>query len=389
MIRTSPFHERTSALNETGLWEPLVRTPRRATATRCRTSSSTSRSATRRDLRLVAALQVPDPRPDAERSWPASWPATSGPARPGNAQYTAWCDDRGFVVEDGVILRPGRRRVPADLRRAQPRLLRGPHRARLDVAIEEVSRRPGRPGRPGSALARPGRAAGPRRRDDPLLRRSPTAKIAGSPVTVSRTGYSGDLGFEMWIHSADALKVWDALWDVSRGSRRAAVRPDRPVHAPHRGRPAAPRRRLRTQPLRLDRRGPVDPDRARLGWMVRDLATDDRAFIGRDAIERELADRTSRWRLTGLVVDWRRLRPDLRRGRADPAQGPHADPGRVFHLRRRHRPGRLRHELHVLPDAPAPHRPGPRAARPLARRDRRVRAGDGREPPLRVRPTRT
>jgi aminomethyltransferase len=28
-------------------------------------------------------------------------------------------------------------------------------------------------------------------------------------------------------------------------------------------------------------------------------------FIGRDAIRRELADKTSRWRLTGLVVDWR------------------------------------------------------------------------------------
>ena len=38
--------------------------------------------------------------------------------------------------------------------------------------------------------------------------------------------------------------------------------------------------------------------------MVRDLAADDRAFIGRRAIERELADKTSRWRLTGLIVDW-------------------------------------------------------------------------------------
>jgi aminomethyltransferase len=42
-----------------------------------------------------------------------------------------------------------------------------------------------------------------------------------------------------------------------------------------------------------------------LGWMVRDLAGDDRAFIGRRAIERELRDRSSRWKLTGLVLDWR------------------------------------------------------------------------------------
>ena len=40
-------------------------------------------------------------------------------------------------------------------------------------------------------------------------------------------------------------------------------------------------------------------------WMFRDLASDDRAFIGRRALERELAERTSRWAMRGLVVDWR------------------------------------------------------------------------------------
>jgi len=37
---------------------------------------------------------------------------------------------------------------------------------------------------------------------------------------------------------------------------------------------------------------------------VRDLASDDRSFIGRAALERELRDKTSRWKLTGLVLDW-------------------------------------------------------------------------------------
>jgi aminomethyltransferase len=39
-------------------------------------------------------------------------------------------------------------------------------------------------------------------------------------------------------------------------------------------------------------------------WMFKDLAADDRAFIGRRALERELAERSSRWKMTGLVVDW-------------------------------------------------------------------------------------
>src|SRR3954469_3158443 len=78
-----------------------------------------------------------------------------------------------------------------------------------------------------------------------------------------------------------------------------------------------------------------------------------------------------------------RLRPDLRRGGAHPTEGPHADPGRVLRVRRGAEPARLRDEPDVLTDAPAPHRPRPRAARPdrggLAREDR-----GRRPPPLRV-----
>ena len=40
-------------------------------------------------------------------------------------------------------------------------------------------------------------------------------------------------------------------------------------------------------------------------WMFRDLAKSNRRFIGRAAIEREIADKTSRWRMVGLTVDWR------------------------------------------------------------------------------------
>jgi len=36
-------------------------------------------------------------------------------------------------------------------------------------------------------------------------------KIAGVPVDISRTGYTGDLGYEIWIPWNDAVKVWDAL----------------------------------------------------------------------------------------------------------------------------------------------------------------------------------
>ena len=41
-------------------------------------------------------------------------------------------------------------------------------------------------------------------------------KIAGVPVDISRTGYTGDLGYEIWMPWNDAVKVWDALADKGR-----------------------------------------------------------------------------------------------------------------------------------------------------------------------------
>ena len=86
--------------------------------------------------------------------------------------------------------------------------------------------------------------------------------------------------------------------------------------APHRGGPDPARRRLPLEPVRLDGRRPLDADRARLRLDVPDLAPDAAAGAGngathrarssgREAIRRELRERTSRWQLTGLVIDWR------------------------------------------------------------------------------------
>ena len=48
----------------------------------------------------------------------------------------------------------------------------------------------------------------------------------------------------------------------------------------------------------------VTPKELGMGWMLRGVDDDDRAFVGRDAIRRELAERTSRWASVGIVVDW-------------------------------------------------------------------------------------
>ena len=211
-----------------------------------------------------------------------------------------------------------------------------------------------------------------------------TGKIAGSPVTVSRTGYSGDLGYEVWVRSDDALKVWDALWASMAGF---GVLPF--------GLDALDLLRIEAGLLLLDvdfassRYGWTDEDRSSLielgwGWMVRDLASDDRAFIGRRAIERELADKTSRWRLTGLIVDW----ADYDRIYGEAGLIPPKDHtpilGEMFLYDDDSVQVGYTTSYMYSPDAPTPHRPRPGPTGPRrAGHDRPT--GDRREPPLRVR----
>jgi aminomethyltransferase len=302
MIRTTPFHERTSALNETGLWEHWSN---HLVATRYQMSDKFEYFAVRNAAGLFDTSPLYKYRfhgPDAERYLAGVLARDIRALQPGHAQYTIWCDDRGYVVEDGVILRHGAQDFV--LTAAEPNLayfeeLRGG----LDVGIDDVTD-------DWAILS----VQGPRSRDilAPLsadVERLPyfgliPTKIGKVPVTVSRTGYTGDLGFEIWAPARDALKVWDAVWDGSRG--RGVI----PF-----GMTALYMARIEAGLVLLDvdfhssRFAWTDADRTTptelgLGWMLRGLDSDDREFIGRDAIVREIRDRTSRWKLSGLVVDW-------------------------------------------------------------------------------------
>ena len=303
MIRTTPFHERLAALNETGLWEHWSN---HLATTRYQMSEKFEYFAIRNSAGLFDSSPLYKYRihgPDAERFLAGVLARDIRACQPGHAQYTIWCDDRGFVVEDGVILRHGSSEFV--LTAAEPNLAYFAELiGRLDVSIEEVSD-------DWAVLA----VQGPRSRDLLAALAPPVAglpyfgltstKIAKVPVHVSRTGFTGDLGFEVWAPAADALAVFDAIWGVSRGQGVIPI-----------GMIALYMARIEAGLLLLDvdfhssRFAWTDADRSTpielgLGWMFRDLANDDREFIGGDAIRRELAGKTSRWKLSGLVVDWR------------------------------------------------------------------------------------
>ena len=133
----------------------------------------------------------------------------------GQVIYCCWCDEEGKVIDDGTISRLGEnlyRWTAADPS------LRWFHQNALglDVKIEEISDRV-------AALALQGPTSGR------LLKQASDAditnlkyfrfthgKIAGVEVDISRTGYTGDLGYEIWIPWNDAPKVWDALVEHGR-----------------------------------------------------------------------------------------------------------------------------------------------------------------------------
>jgi aminomethyltransferase len=130
----------------------------------------------------------------------------------GQVIYCCWCDEQGKVIDDGTISRLGEnlyRWTAADpsLRWFRQNALG------LDVQIEDISDQV-------AALAVQGPTSGR------LLKQAADAnianlkyfrftrgKIGGVEVDISRTGYTGDLGYEIWMPWKDAPRVWDALFE--------------------------------------------------------------------------------------------------------------------------------------------------------------------------------
>ena len=153
----------------------------------------------------------------------------------GQVYYSPWCDEDGKVVDDGTIHRLGPNRFRWTAADPQYRWL-GLNSAGLDVAIEDTSETT-------AALALQGpwsrsvleAAAGESFADLRYFRRRGAA-IAGIPVDVSRTGYTGDLGYELWVAADQAVDLWDALVAAGKpygirpaAGSRTACRP-RPGH---------------------------------------------------------------------------------------------------------------------------------------------------------------
>jgi|HubBroStandDraft_6_1064221.scaffolds.fasta_scaffold11638_2 aminomethyltransferase len=128
----------------------------------------------------------------------------------GQVIYCCWCDEAGHVIDDGTITRLEENKYRWTAADPSLRWFRQ-NALGLDVQIEDVSDKV-------AALALQGPTSGR------LLQRAAEAnitnlkyfrfthgKIGGVEVDISRTGYTGDLGYEIWMPWDEAGRVWDAL----------------------------------------------------------------------------------------------------------------------------------------------------------------------------------
>jgi len=241
---------------------------------------------------------------------------------PGRAFYTPWCDEHGKVIDDGTIHRledaDGDQLIRWTAADPQYRWLRLNAHG-LDVDVADVSERDAAIALQGPLARKVLEAAtGEPFGDLRYFRRRPAA-LGGIPVDVSRTGYTGDLGYELWIPAGRAVEAWDVL--VAAGE-------------PYRIRPAGmvaldvARLEAGLVLIEVDYTSAVhshipaqnfSPYEIGLGRLV-DLAKAD--FVGKRALIAEVAAGGPARRLVGLDVSW----PEIEALYAAEGLAPYAPP---------------------------------------------------------------
>ncbi len=299
-LRTTPFHERTSKICLPQNW-------RRWAGYLAAGSYELTLDREYWAIRNAAALIDVTPLmkyivqgPDAARLLNRVITRDMDKLKVGQVYYTPWCDEQGKIIDDGTVSR-----LDEDTYRmtsADPSLRwLAMNAVGLQVEIDEVTDRV-------AALSFQGPNTGlilDRCCESPVhgLRyfRVMRNRLGSAPITISRTGYTGDLGYEIWMDAKDALAVWDALVEAGKDYGITPV-----------GILAMDMARVEAGLFMIE----VDYTSTRQAWIEAQksspyelgldwaVALDKKGyFVGRRALEREKRAGSS-WRLMGLEADW-------------------------------------------------------------------------------------
>jgi len=301
-LKVSPFFERTSKLNESQEW-------RRWSGYLAATNYELNHENEYFAIRTKAALLDITPLykyiiegPEAQRFLDRLVTRNIYICKVGQVMYTPWCDEYGKVIDDGTVQRLSEHKFR--ITSAEPNLEWLQYNATgMDLIISDDSVST-------AALA----LQGPNSRvilnttandslDSLKFFWMMDTKFGDIPVSISRTGYTGDLGFEIWLDPKDALSVWDLL--LEKGN---------PYGITPTGLQALDIARIEAGLILLDvdyissRHAIIEarkssPYELGLGWAVKMQKKD---FIGKQALQREVAG-GSEWEFMGIEIQWSEL----------------------------------------------------------------------------------
>jgi glycine cleavage system T protein (aminomethyltransferase) len=128
----------------------------------------------------------------------------------GQVYYTPWCDEEGKVIDDGTVTRLAEQVYRWTAADPNLRWLTE-NAAGLEVRVEDITEQVAALALQGPTSARLLRQVSTAPIDDLRYFRATSGSIAGVPVDITRTGYTGDLGYEVWMPWDAAVRVWDAI----------------------------------------------------------------------------------------------------------------------------------------------------------------------------------
>ena len=301
-LKLSPFFERTSKLNESQEW-------RRWSGYLSATNYELNHENEYFAIRTKAALLDISPLykyivkgPDAQSYIHQLVTRNINICKVGQVMYTPWCDEDGKVIDDGTVQRLSEQKFR--ITSAEPNLEWLEYNAiGLNLEIEDDSTST-------AALA----LQGPNSRkilntvaNDSLDHLKffwmIDTYIGDCPVSISRTGYTGDLGYEIWINPDNALTVWDILLEKGKSF---GITPT--------GLQALDISRIEAGLILLDvdyissRHAIIEsrkssPYELGLGWAVK---MNKKNFIGKKSLEKEIA-RGPDWEFIGIEIEWDQL----------------------------------------------------------------------------------